>query len=394
MIVLVLLLICQFPLYLMFHESYLLLALYSLLQPIFILRNLKSWLAMVLFLYLENSLVLFSWLFTNDLLTFLLRLGKISDSLYQQLLPISLIGQQLLLLLLILIAEKMDQKFNIFHAILQLQKSYKMPAILLTILFFALEIFKRVAVYLGSYIDFYYISFLLATLSIILCSIAYFYSHYYQQQVKKNVLYQQYNKEMEKITMADEFRHDYQNIMLSLMGYIEKGDLDKALTFISSVEDYSQNLLEFDEYDQVNHLTIPAVQGLLIHFIEACEEKNIQLKISIPQMIQESDISIQLIDFIRCLSVVLDYSVDVHDNHDEEAFFLSLKKEDSQLYFELRNTEEQQLATIQNTNYSIHDKKQLKKYGLYTIESILKQYKKTSFSFYTYQQKFLIEIQL
>lgn len=388
--ILTILLSLQLPLYLVFNVPFVLLVVFTILQPIFIVRSLKKWLPMVLFLYVENSLTIISWLFTNDLIGFLLKNGQISNTFYQQILPVSVVLQQLLLFILILIAIKIDQKYSIFDSINQVQKSYKLPAILLTILLIFLDSFKRLSVFFHSSIDFFYLTFLLLTLSIIFCTTAYLYSQYYQQQMMKKILYQQYNKEMEKITLSDEFRHDYHNILLSLMGYIENNELQKALGFISSVENYSKNLLEEDEYDQVNHLTIPPVQGLLIHFIEMCESQNIQLTISIPQIIHESDISIQLIDFIRCISTLFDYALKTNVDGQTSTLTLSIKKENQVFYFHLTNLENSSELLETTFNQSTHPKKKLIESNLIAAQKILQHYKETEFSITSNKEKFTL----
>lgn len=371
-----------------------LLFLFVVLQPIFIVRHLKSWLLMALFLYLESSLIIISWLFLYDLPVYLLRIGLVSTELHQQLLPFLLVGQQFLLFIFILWVKWFDQKFGLFDSIAHVQKNYKVTVILLTILLVFFYFLRQFAVYNSSYSSFLYLTVILLGLNSVFHFTVYVYSRYYQEQLRKLILSQQYNKDLDKITLADEFRHDYRSILVSLMGYIEEDRLEEASAFILSVTDYSKNLLEEDSYDQLNRLASPPIQGLLLRFIEQCEEKGIHLNISIPQKIHDADISIRLIDFIRCLSALLDFIVNRQRLSSDETIYLTLKKTPQDLLIEISNLPKQQLSEIRQPKYLITDKKMLKTTELTNISTILKNYRNTVFALYSNQQNLLITLSL
>ncbi|MGX7245771.1 hypothetical protein ACWOC1_13090 [Enterococcus quebecensis] len=365
--------------------------LFSILHPIFIIRYSNNWLSMGLFLYLENSLVILAWLFTHDLLFFLVKTGKVPATLYQQFSPFSLVAQQLLLLLLILLIIKLEFRYKIFDSISQIQKNYKVSVIILTILLIILSILRHLSVVTSTLITFLYLTFILLTLSTVFFLTAYLYSRYYLQQIKKTLLFQRYNNEMEQIALADEFRHDYRNILVSLMSYVEKGKTKEALAYIASITNYSKDLLEDDQYEQLSYLLIPSVQGLLIHFVDRCKTKNIKLTIVIPQTIQEIDISIRLIDFIRCLSASFDYVLTKKDLKLEDEIILTVEKENAHLYVRLTNIGEQHMSLTETADYALNNKRALKNAGLNSISKILAQYRGTSFSFYVDEEYFSIE---
>ncbi|WP_375269662.1 hypothetical protein [Enterococcus sp. DIV0212c] len=349
---------------------------------------------MGLFLYLESSLVILAWLFTHDLLFFLTKTGKIPATFYQQFAPFSLAAQQLLLLVLILSMLKLESKYKIFDSISQIQKNYKTPVIILTVLLIILNILRHLSVVTYTLITFLYLTFILLTLSTVFFLIAYLYSRYYLQQIKKTLLFQRYNNEMEQIALADEFRHDYRNILVSLMRYVEQGKTDEALTYITSITNYSKDLLEEDQYEQLSRLLIPSVQGLLIHFVETCRIKNIKLTLIIPQAIQEIDVSIRLIDFIRCLSAVFDYAVTKQRFETQKEFVLIIKKENDHLYFELTNIDAHQGSISESADFTLNNKKELRIAGLNSISKILAQYRGTLFSFYENEEEFSVEFML
>ncbi|MEI5991635.1 hypothetical protein A5881_003172 [Enterococcus termitis] len=86
---------------------YLLLFIFYTALAIFIVYHVDSWILMVVTLFLFNSLVILSWLFTYDLLNFLFQLHIINAVKYQSLVSFSLFGQQAAILLLSLATKKL-----------------------------------------------------------------------------------------------------------------------------------------------------------------------------------------------------------------------------------------------------------------------------------------------
>ncbi|OJG51828.1 hypothetical protein RV06_GL001520 [Enterococcus haemoperoxidus] len=368
--------------------------LFIVFQPIFIVRHLNSWLLMALFLYLQSSLIITSWLFTYDLPVYLSRIGKISPELLQQLVPFLLSTQQLLLFVLILFVRWLDQKLQLFDSIAHVQKNYKMTVLFLTFLLIFLYFLRQFAVYSISYSSFLYLTVILLGLNSVFHFTVYLYSRYYQEQLRKLVLSQQYNNDLDKITLADEFRHDYRSILVSLVGYIEEYRMEEASAFILSVTDYSKNLLDEDSYDQLKRLMIPPIQGLLLQFIESCEKNGIHLRISIPQKIYDADISISLIDSIRSLSTLLDFIIKQQNTESKKQIYLTFEKKPHSIFIELSNLPKQQYSEIKQPDYLITDKKNLKTFGIAAVPMMLKNYRKASFAFYFNHKKCLIILTL
>ncbi|OJG74132.1 hypothetical protein RV12_GL002770 [Enterococcus quebecensis] len=354
-------------------------------SAIFILRYTTSWILMALTLFLINSLTILSWLFTYDLVNFLFQLHYLNADQRQFLVPFSLLGQQVCFFLLILGVKKIDKMYLISDSILHIHKNYKLHSLIALFFLILFALIKQLAINYFFVESFFYLTFLLLTLNLIVYSTAYLYSKYYQQQLKKDVLFEQYNQELEKITISDEFRHDYRNILLSLADYIEKGETKEALNYISSITDYSTELLEDDPYAELSNISIPSVQGLLIYLIESCKNEEIQLHLSIPDMITEKDISIRLIDFINCLSILMDFSVEATTTKN---LYLSIKKIEQQLIFKIENTLKQLPANPANS------KSHFKKKKINTVKKILNQYNEANFFFHSENDDFIVEFSL
>ncbi|WP_438757511.1 hypothetical protein [Enterococcus sp. AZ126] len=343
---------------------------------------------MTLFMFLNNSFLILSWLFSYDFLKLLFEIHFISLQQFHQYITLSILSQQLLLFLFIQGFNHFDKQFLIFDSISRIHKKYKVQSIIGIIFLIILGSARRIIVNGHFTESFFYITVVLLILNITVHLTAYVYSQYYQQTLEKNILSRQFNQEMEKITLSDEFRHDYRNILLSLNSYIQNGETEEALDFISSIVNYSQPLLEDSPYEQLTYIEIPAIQGLLIKFLDLAQRKGITFKLSIPTPIHETDSSIQLADFIQCLSVSLSYALNGHED-----ILLLIKKEKKQISIILNNNKENNdspnnsFETLNNKHKQQHGKKS----ELYLVKKTLSKYKNTSFQFYATPQHFLLQ---
>ncbi|EOL46403.1 hypothetical protein [Enterococcus caccae] len=358
-------------------------------SAIFIVQRTGSWILMALTPFLINSLVIISWLFTYNLLDIMFQLHYIDAVQRQFLVPFSLLAQQVCLFSLIIVVKKVDKKYMISDSILHIRKSYKLQSMIALFFLAIFALLKQIAVTHFFVESFFYLTILLLTLNLIVYSTAYLYSKYYQEQLKKEVLFEQYNQELEKITISDEFRHDYRNILLSLSDYIEQGENKKALNYIASITDYSRNFLDDDSYEDLGNIPIPSVQGLLLYLIEMCNKEQIKLHLVVPDIIQEHDISIRLIDFLHCLSDLSDFAVKETKNGKEKSLYMIIKKEVNVLYIELTNTTQPENKVAKVTEPLKIPKKYYKENGLSTVIKIVHQYDETDFSLQSSGNHFL-----
>lgn len=361
-----------------------LLFIFYLVLASFIIKYTTSWILMALTAFSINSLTIISWLFSYDLLKFLFKLNILDSSLYQFLNPLSLLAQQLWLFLLILIVKYLDRKYLVSDAILHISKSYKTQSILALFLLIFLALIKQITVTYFLVESFFYLTIILLTLNLVIYSTAYLYSKYYQQQLKKAVLFELYNQDLKKIVISDEFRHDYRNILLSLTEYIEQGETSKALDYINSITSYSRDVIHDDPYSELSNLAIPPAQGLLLYLIDTCKQEHIQLNLAISEMIQEQDISIYLIDFLRCLSAIFDYSTKEAIKNKTGLLNVAITKTDTQIRFELTD-----MSIFSSSNHQVKPSKTyLKEHGLEILAKTIRQYEGTTFSLQTKDNHF------
>ncbi|MGX7149424.1 GHKL domain-containing protein [Enterococcus ureasiticus] len=363
-------------------------------SALFIVQHTSSWILMALTPFLINSLVIISWLFTYDLLNVLFQLNYIDATQRQFFVPFSLLAQQVCLLSLILVVKKVDKKYMISDSILHIRKSYKLQSMIALFFLIIFSLLKQIAITFFYVQSFFYLTFLLLTLNLIVYTTAYLYSTYYQEQLKKEVLFEQYNQELEKITVSDEFRHDYRNILLSLVNYLEQGENQQALNYIASITDYSKDFLEEDSYDDLSNIDSPSVQGFLISLIELCKKEQVKLHLAIPDKIQENNISFLLIDFLHCLSTLSDFAVKETTNSKEKNLYMIIKKEINGLYIQLTNMPHPENNLEKMTEPLKNQKKYYKEIGLKTVIKTIQQYENADFSLQSNEKHFLVQFTL
>lgn len=130
----------------------------------------------------------------------------------------------------------------------------------------------------------------------------------YQNQVSIKNLQLILKEEDYYYKKAREYRHDFRSLLVCLQEYLNIGDISGAQQFLEAVvEDKSKY---FDEYHftQVSNVSNPAIKGLLQDFIVQCNLNHIPTSIEVADAGQ--NIPIPLIDFSRCLSIVMNNALE------------------------------------------------------------------------------------
>lgn len=337
----------------------------------------KSWALGVLYSFIQNTLLIFSWLLTWDILNILAINHFVTLEQLEHYKLVVLLLQQLLLLFFIFIIKKIISKYIIFKAVSQLPKKYVVQSICCFILLLSLTVVRQVTIFDLKYS---YLIFVLLAFSGIFGYIAYITGRVYLQKIF--LLSKQLNRESEKIILANEFRHDYRNILGSLSTYLEQGQVDQARSYLLSITDYSTSFIEEDYYSQISAINITPVQGILINFFENCLKNDISIRFSLNEAISYFDLTIHLLDFVRCLSILLDNAFEASLGTKNPLIQITIKNSESSLYVEIKNTYEGTISVekILKNHFTTKDGHQGK--GLPIFIKLLKQYRKTSYSFH------------
>ncbi len=106
------------------------------------------------------------------------------------------------------------------------------------------------------------------------------------------------------------FKHDYVNILLSLSGYIEAGDMDRLKYFFESKIFPTKNLITKGDYklNQLSNIGVLEIKSLLSVKMIYAHELGIDITIDIPGKVES--FPIDTVDLARILGIFLDNAIE------------------------------------------------------------------------------------
>ncbi len=197
-------------------------------------------------------------------------------------------------------------------------------------------------------ISIYYMDFLPLSISFLsfICLIFYFgISLYTLTRITKLTLTrrqlanaEEYNKTLQIIHDSVRcFKHDFDNTVATLGGYIQTNDMEGLKNYYSQLE---------NECEKVNNLYIlnpeiinnPGIYSLLTNKYHKAEEQDVKLNISV--LMDLNTINMKIYDFTKILGILLDNSIDAASTCEEKTVNVIFREDDKN---------KRQLLIIENT---------------------------------------------
>ncbi|MHC5280207.1 GHKL domain-containing protein [Listeria kieliensis] len=132
-----------------------------------------------------------------------------------------------------------------------------------------------------------------------------------------------------------DFKHDYHNILLSLAIHIKKQENDDALNLIKQQTRYFNDNVFHQNETALLKLGVPPIQGLLKLYMEKLDQYNIPYALVVPDTINY--VGIDLIDFIRSFTILLDNAFEASLNVPEPFIQVKLTHLDGHLAVVVEN---------------------------------------------------------
>ena len=158
-----------------------------------------------------------------------------------------------------------------------------------------------------------HISGYLLVMLFLLLAMRHFYFERIQTEAKQKALLdlQDYTHNLEVMYNGmRSFKHDYMNILLSISGYIENGDIDELKVFFENKILPTKNVLDQGDYklNQLSNISVLEIKSLLSAKMIYAHESGIDAVLDIPDRVD--DFLMDTIDLARLLGIFLDNAIE------------------------------------------------------------------------------------
>ncbi|EEV49564.1 GHKL domain-containing protein [Enterococcus faecium] len=168
----------------------------------------------------------------------------------------------------------------------------------------------------------------------------------------------------------EEFKHDYKSLLFSLKSTIQENKKE-TLKFLEILENYSAAILEEPQKQQLTKILSPVVRGVFLEFLEKAESEKIPIQVVIP--VEVKTIPIDLVVFIRCLSIFISNAFD-HRVADQSPITINLLEEKEGLRFSIANKANPTNLTLAEMVQRGKTSKKNGGLGLYSTKKMLDAY--------------------
>lgn len=168
----------------------------------------------------------------------------------------------------------------------------------------------------------------------------------------------------------EEFKHDYKSLLFSLKSTIQENKKE-TLKFLEILENYSASILEEPQKQQLTKILSPVVRGVFLEFLEKAESEKIPIQVVIP--VEVKTIPIDLVVFIRCLSIFISNAFD-HRVADQSPITINLLEEKEGLRFSIANKANPTNLTLAEMVQRGKTSKKNGGLGLYSAKKMLDAY--------------------
>lgn len=168
----------------------------------------------------------------------------------------------------------------------------------------------------------------------------------------------------------EEFKHDYKSLLFSLKITLQENKKE-TLEFLEILEDHSAAIFEKPQIQQLTNIVSPAVRGVFLKFLEKAESEKIPIQVVIP--VEVKTIPIDLVVFIRCLSIFISNAFD-HRVADQSPITINLLEEKEGLRFSIANKANPTNLTLSEMVKRGKTSKKNGGVGLYSAKKMLDVY--------------------
>ena len=222
-----------------------------------------------------------------------------------------------------------------------------------------------------------YIAYVVLTF-LIVATIVYEYETNANIMMKQNSYdnLQEYMKQIEELYQNMRvFRHDYANVMLSVVGYIEENDMDGLKKYYDMEIFPISNLFnkEKDGVAKLHNLDIIELKSLISVKINYALELKVEVNLEIIEKIDK--VNMKSIDLVRIIGIFLDNAIEACQECEKPSIDLSIIKMDKDITFIVKNTYiKKNIDYCKLGTLGISSKGERRGTGLYNVKTIINAY--------------------
>lgn len=186
----------------------------------------------------------------------------------------------------------------------------------------------------------------------------------------------EYMKQIEDVYQElHSFKHDYVNIMISMSGYIETGNVDGLREYyVKEIFPISYKLKkDRDSIETLYNLEIIELKSLIAVKLNYAQELNIPVNVEILEKIDK--VKMNIIDLARIIGILLDNAIEACQNCKDSGISIGMVKTNSDITIIVKNTYvRQDIDYSKLGNIGVSSKGEHRGTGLYNIKSIVNEY--------------------
>lgn len=200
-----------------------------------------------------------------------------------------------------------------------------------------------------------------------------------KEKLIKNIQEEKEKRDMYIDVMEDlmdnikSFKHDYNNSMLTLSGYIDDGDYVGTRNFINMLKNSSKDEKIIQYYD-LKYIKDSGLKGLIISKVSDMIREELDFAISIDKDNQISKSNIDILDLSRIIGILIDNAIEASLISEEKKILLNVLENKCSTEIVISNSflGPIDLASLRKNGYST--KGNNRGIGLYNVETLVDKY--------------------
>lgn len=287
--------LCHLP----YWVSYTLYILELIINILVYYKKTGIWLVSLLLISLKYCLLVSSWFFTFDLPRIILGLSIFNT--FHRMLVFHFV-QQLLFLVLVVVARRLFIKHEIISSLFSLKEKYSILSVTYIMNAVILILIRQYRSY-PNYTDIFVLSSIMLICSLVLTFVfSLIISR--DQRDKDNIYFSNRISHIEetRLEVLNDFQHDYNNTLLVLMELIKQQSYNEAENYLKELLKYTDTQLEFPNYSSIENVENIEMKNYLLTFYEKCAENGVKLILNTRGKCQP--ISMNPIDSTRMIAIM------------------------------------------------------------------------------------------